>query len=112
MTGFSSLKSQTPGNTAHSQTYSCFAQGTAFRDKTAGRMETSVLLCKEGVKTPSCRQRGIYGCNFFVGHIRGLGKNLRGTDPGGTGNYEATTPLFAFAACASAIGSLAALRWL
>jgi hypothetical protein len=78
MTAFLCPKLATHGDTAHSHTYSCFTLGTAFRDKTAGRRETSVVLCKEGVKTPSCRQRGTYGRNFFVGHIRGLGKNLRG----------------------------------
>jgi hypothetical protein len=32
---------------------------------------------------------------FSLATFVGWGKNLRGTDPGGTGNYEATTPLFA-----------------
>src|SRR3954454_12385352 len=66
-----------------------------FPDRTAGRTETSMISCKEGVQATLCPQRGIYGRSFFVGHIRGLDRQSRGTDPGGTGSYEATTPLYA-----------------
>src|SRR3954447_14618664 len=95
MSTFFSHRKRSAGFTLAATRTAAAAEIHGFPDRTAGRTETSMISCKEGVQATLCPQRGIYGSSFFVGHIRGLDRQSRGTDPGGTGSYEATTPLSA-----------------
>src|SRR3954447_17417194 len=95
MSTFFSHRKRSAGFTLAATRTAAAAAIHGFPDRTAGRTETSMISCKEGVQATLCPQRGIYGRSFFVGHIRGLDRQSRGTDPGGTGSYEATTPLYA-----------------